>query len=261
VTSFVVGDTTVVRVVDLELALPSDRPVPAWCVPAFAPPGGGVLLAFSAWAFEVDGAVVVVDPWLANDGPREGPDAAETADRLLGALADAGFDPDRVDVVVNTHLDGVGWNTRPAGGGEGGWVPSFPNARYLWSATQLAIHRDDERLRPLRDAGMVDAVEPPVEPVAGLTLEDGPGHEAGHLVARLRSAGDEAVLAGHLFISPLQVADPTIDLDEDPVVAAATRTTLLTGLAERGGLLLADLLGGPGGGRVRPDGPGSWRLE
>ncbi len=257
-TSFVIGDTTVHRVVDLELTLPVEGDVPTWCVPTFAPPGGGVLLAFSAWALEVEGAKVVIDPWLANDDPRSRPDAAATADRLLGALADAGFAPDEVDLVVNTHLDGIGWNTRPDG--RGGWEPSFPRARYLWSVTQLASNRDDERLGPLRDAGMVDAVDPPVEPVPGLTLEDGPGHEPGHLVARLRRGGDEAVFAGHLFISPLQVADPSMALDEDPEQATATRTTLLAGLAERGGLLLADLLGGPGGGRVHRAGPGSWRL-
>jgi hypothetical protein len=257
-TAWTIGDATVTRVVDLELLLPAESPVPAWCVPAFATANGDVGLAFSAFAVAVGGIRVVVDPWLANDGPREGDAATGTADRLLGALAAAGFPAEEVDVVVNTHLDGIGWNTRPGPGGD--WVPSFPRARYLWSRAQVDFHRSDDRLAPLLAAGVVEGVDPPAEVAPGLVLEDAPGHEAGHLAVRLRRGGHEALIGGHLFISPLQVADPSIGLDDDLPLADRTRRVLLAGLADRGGVLLGPLLGGPGGGRVHSDGPG-WRLE
>lgn len=253
-----VGNIEIVRIVDLELALPSDRPVPEWCVPAFAPDRDQVGLAFSAFAVAVGDRRIVVDPWLANDGPRGRSDAAVTAGRLLGALAEAGFPADAVDLVVNTHLDGIGWNTRPDVAG--GWVPSFRRARYIWTNAQLDRYRTDERLAPLLAAAVVDGIEPAVEVAPGVTIEDGPGHEPGHAVVSVHDADEEACITGHLFISPLQVADPTIALDDDAAVATRTRTGLLTSLAASGGLLLGPLLGGPGGGRVRADG-GKWYLE
>lgn len=253
-----VGTIEIARVVDLELALPSEHPVPAWCVPHFSPGGCDVGLAFSAFAIRAGRTRLVVDPWLANDGPRDRPDAAATADRLVGELGDIGLPAGAVDIVVNTHLDGIGWNTRPDAAGE--WEPTFPAARYVWSQAQLDRHAGDGRLAPLVAAGVLDGVHPPVELAPGVTLEDAPGHEAGHMVVWVRNGGQVACIAGHLFISPLQVSDPSISLDEDPVTAARTRTDLLRTLAASGGLLLGPLLGGPGGGRVRADGR-SWRLE
>ncbi len=257
-TTWTVGDVKVVRVVDLEVDLPAGRPVPDWCVPAFANGRGEVGLAFSAFGILAAGRRIVVDPWLANDGPRGRKGAAGVAERLLHALAEAGFAAEEVDVVVNTHLDGIGWNTRPAP--SGAWVPSFPAARYRWSAVQLDRHGADDRLGPLLAANVIDAVAPGDHLTSEVSLEDAPGHEGGHLAVRIESRGETAVIPGHLFLSPLQVADPSIPFDEDPVTAAETRTRLLNDLADRQGLLLSPLLGGPGGGVVHRAGAG-WCLD
>ena len=73
-----------------------------------------------------------MDPWfLAN---RDQPDVADTSTQLLAQLAAAGFPPDRVDFVVNSHIDGVGWNTVPDGDG---WELAFPNATYLYPAEDV----------------------------------------------------------------------------------------------------------------------------
>ncbi len=256
-TRWTVGSLGVHRVVDVDVALPSEAAVPAWCVPHFAPSGEEVRIAFSAFVITGAGRPIVVDPWLANDGPRHQPDAEATVTRLLDALATAGAPSDEVGVVVNTHLDGIGWNTRP--GADEGWVPTFPRARYLWPAANLAVEVDDDRLVPLRDADVLEEVGLPYEVAPGVTLTDAPGHVQGHSVVWVRSGDESACLSGHLFVSPLQVADPSFALDDDPATATETRQRLLTDLAESEGLLLSPLLGGPGGGRVRPDGSG-WRL-
>jgi glyoxylase-like metal-dependent hydrolase (beta-lactamase superfamily II) len=258
-TTWTVGDATVVRVVDLEIHLPADRPVPGWCIPEFANDAGEVGLAFSAFAVHSAGRRIVVDPWLANDGPRQRHGASGVVERLLDELAAAGFPADEVDAVVNTHLDGIGWNTRP-GAGDGEWVPTFPNARYRWSPAQLDRYREDERLAPLLAAGVVDPIGPGDRLTDDVFVVDAPGHEAGHLTVRIESGGRVAAIPGHLFLSPLQVDDPTIPFDEDPVTAASTRTELLSDLASRQGLLLSPLLGGPGGGVVRRAGD-TWALE
>jgi len=252
-----VGTTLITRVVDLDFPLPSKDPVPEWCVPDFAPTSAEVSLAFSAFLVTGAGPPLVIDPWLANDGPRHGDDADATARRLLGLLEGAGALAEEVRLVVNTHLDGIGWNTRP--GPEDAWVAAFPNARYAWPAANLAFHGEDDRLAPLQEARVVDPVALPIELAPGVTLDDGPGHEPGHGVVWVRSMDQVACITGHLFISPLQIADPSLGFDEDPVAAEQTRRRLLTDLTACDGLLLSPLLGGPGGGRVRADGE-AWRL-
>jgi glyoxylase-like metal-dependent hydrolase (beta-lactamase superfamily II) len=50
----------------------------------------------------------------------------------MQALKAAGVTVDDIDIVMCTHLHGdhVGWNTRVE---NGRWVPTFPNAKYLFS--------------------------------------------------------------------------------------------------------------------------------
>jgi glyoxylase-like metal-dependent hydrolase (beta-lactamase superfamily II) len=109
-------------------------------------------------------------------------------------------------------------------------------------------------------AGLIDGIAPGDQLTDEVCVEDAPGHDEGHLSVRIDDGGETAVIPGHLFLSPLQVADPSIPFDADPTTAASTRTELLTDLAAREGRLLSPLLGGPGGGVVRRAGAG-WCLE
>lgn len=258
------GDVAIVRIEDASFALPTAYDVPDWMVPDFAPTSVEIGLAFSAIAIRVGSRRIVVDPWLADDAPRDGPDAADRVDGLLEILAVSGFGADDVDIVVNSHIDGIGWNTRPDG--DGGWVPTFPNARYLFPVAELdavAAGEDiygGDHVGVLLDAGVVDPVPTsgqPFEVAAGVQLVEAPGHNAGHLAVLIESGGDVAALPGHLILTPIQVDDPAFDVGEaDLAVATDTRRRLLSDLADRRGLLVTTLLGGPGGGRVEAAGDG-----
>ena len=61
----------------------------------------------------------------------------------LANLVAAGFMPEDIDYVLCTHLhaDHVGWNTRLIGGR---WVPTFPNARYLFARREWEHWREAE---------------------------------------------------------------------------------------------------------------------
>ena len=60
-----------------------------------------------------------------------------TSDRYEKNLAAAGVSVNDIDYVMCTHLhvDHVGWNTRLV---DGRWVPTFPNAKYLFAQREHA---------------------------------------------------------------------------------------------------------------------------
>ena len=62
------------------------------------------------------------------------------------------------DQLLFLHLDHVGWNTRLQ---DGRWVPTFPNARYLYNKTEFEhwSNSDDPYQAPV----MADSVNPIIE--------------------------------------------------------------------------------------------------
>jgi glyoxylase-like metal-dependent hydrolase (beta-lactamase superfamily II) len=257
------GAVQVTRVDDpgFELVLPQDAANAAvlashpWLSPHYVTPGQALRVGSSATVVRTPSGVVIVDPWLAYDDP------ARLAPRLA-ALRAAGVDPDDVDLVVNSHVDGVGANVRADGS------PTFANARYLLPAAELAALRDgrhhDDRGLPfvdLEDKGILEGVRGDEHLLPGLHLEDTPGHAEGHVVLWITSGGHGAVVAGHLFLHPAQVADPTVGHgDPDPVALDASRRRLLRRCAAERTLLIGPLFAPPGGGRVGHDGT-SWCLD
>lgn len=219
----------------------------------------------------VDGRRVVVDTGVGNAKTRANPAGHDLDTPYLDELTAAGFPPDDVDLVVLTHLhtDHVGWNTRRE---DDGWVPTFPNARYVTSDVEWAYWRSvelgDERARmfddsilPIRDAGLLDTVD--VGPEAceiapGLRLLPAPGHTPGQVVVALRDGEDEAVISGDAVHHPLQISRPelTTGADVDPATTVSTRRSLLARLAARRTLLLGTHFTHPVAGRVREEAGG-----
>jgi glyoxylase-like metal-dependent hydrolase (beta-lactamase superfamily II) len=268
-----VGDTTITRVADesFELVVPQDKATAAtlraqapWLSPLFVTDIFDLRIGSSALAIDTPGARVVVDPWLVFTEPdRTTTEARAQIERLLGRLASAGFPPESVDVVIDTHIDNVGANTRPTSRGE---EPAFPNARYVIAPEEIAALRAGrlpgaEAYEVLLDQGLVDETD---GSVAGeVATEPAPGHSTGHRFVRIGPEGD-AVVVGHLFLHPAQVfsPEPRADLDENIEVAAKTRRALLERAATDNTLVIGPLWASPGAGRIVPgDEPGRWRLE
>jgi glyoxylase-like metal-dependent hydrolase (beta-lactamase superfamily II) len=268
-----IGDLEVVRVVEAELPVPpellrigSDPEAlladNAWARPALATDEGHVYFALTATCVESEGRKIVIDPWISFDQRRAQPDAPQQAAAQLERLASAGFPPEEIDLVVATHIDGVGWCTRPEADA---WVPSFPKARYAWTGAEVerALSDDPEgdgrSLEPLLAAGCVDRVEAPVALTAHVRLEPAPGHTPGNVNVWIEDGGESAVVTGDLVLHPLQMADPDWGgLDMDAASAAASRRALFQQAVERDVLVIGPHFPSPGAFRVEPQGA-AWR--
>jgi glyoxylase-like metal-dependent hydrolase (beta-lactamase superfamily II) len=199
-------------------------------------------LPFDVFLVRAGDANVLVDTGLGPPG--DDPFLPEREGLLPRRLAEAGFAPEDVDLVVHTHLhvDHVGWNMHD---GE----PFFPRARHVAHQADFEFFtrtRGDrpyvrEQLVALRDAGRLDLVDGDAEPMPGVLLEHVPGHTPGHCIVR---AGG-AVFLGDLAVHELQLADPGIAYvaEEDPAAAATERRRLLPQLANSGSLVAIPHLG------------------
>lgn len=117
-----------------------------------------------------------------------------------------------------------------------------------------------EKLMTLWRAGRIEPTEGTKELAPGVRLEDAPGHHPGHHVVWAGDGEECAVVVGHLFLHPAQVARPEVSTgDIDPKLLVRTRRDLLARCVDPPALLIGPLFAPPGASRVQPDGD-TWRL-
>jgi len=226
----------------------------AWLVPTFFDPVQNRLrTSMHSWVVRTGHHTVLIDACIGNHKPRTIPHFNMRDAPWIERLEAVGITPAQIDFVMCTHLhaDHVGWNTHLK---DGRWVPTFPNAKYLFG--RIEYERWDPRLptyeaRSINENVFDDSILPVVEAGQMLLVDDGhtvddmlivesaPGHTSGHSQVRLRSAGKEGIFSGDIIHHPLQI--PYRELrsvfDDYPDQAAATRERLLHECAERDILL------------------------
>ena len=102
-----------------------------WLQPHFATDEGKLISSNHAFIIECGSRRIIVDTCIGNDKNRRTPFWNRLQGPFLADLAEAGYPAETIDTVLCTHLhvDHVGWNTRLV---DSRWVPTFPNARYLF---------------------------------------------------------------------------------------------------------------------------------
>ncbi|MEM7408035.1 MAG: MBL fold metallo-hydrolase [Pseudomonadota bacterium] len=189
-------------------------------------------LSIHSFVLRTERHTILVDTCVGNHKERHIDTWNQMDTPYLERLGAVGVKPEDVDYVFCTHLhvDHVGWNTRLE---DGRWVPTFPNARYLYNRAEYDhwSNSDDRYQAPV----MADSVEPIVAARQvdfvdeGHQIDDGvcvvatPGHTPGHCSVML---GDrEGVITGDMVHHPVQLHDPTIysHADSDGQQAVATR--------------------------------------
>jgi len=270
-----VGAVRIARIVEIEGAAPGTfffaEATPerllqhAWLRPSFLTGEGRVLAAIHCFVIESDGRTLVVDTCVGNDKPRDVKAWNLRQGPFLRDLAEAGYPREKVDAVVCTHLhvDHVGWNTMLV---DGRWVPTFPNARYLfgrkewahWAGEPEGPDREvrNDSVRPILEAGLAELVESDQRITPDVFLEPTPGHTPGHVSVRISSQGEEAVITGDLMHHPVQCAEVAwaSRFDVDPEAARRTRRAFLERYAGRPVLVLGTHFAAPTGGRLVRDG-------
>jgi len=244
-----------------------------WLAPRYATAAGELLMNFQAFALRSGDRRIMVDTCIGNDKHRQAPIFHELQTSFLEDLALAGFPPESIDTVLCTHLhlDHVGWNTRKV---EGRWVPTFPNARYLFSRSDwdflhglvgvpgAELDHLPDSLQPVYAAGLVDFVQPDHVVTDEVSLEPTPGHTPGHVSVRVRSADRCAVITGDLMHHPIQCAEPDMKTNfcADHEQARRTRRAFLERYADRQAYVIGSHFCDPTGGWVLRDGD-AWRFE
>jgi len=125
----------------------------------------------------------------------------DNEEKLLENLGAAGFAPEDIDVVINSHLhfDHCGWNTVYKNGVA---VATFPKAKYFapkgeWEHGSLQLERDrvsyiSDNYDPLIHSGQMQLTRGGEEIVPGITVVPYPGHTRNMQAVILRSGGQTA---------------------------------------------------------------------
>jgi glyoxylase-like metal-dependent hydrolase (beta-lactamase superfamily II) len=167
--------------------------------------------------------------------------------RLDDALAELGFGPDDIKLVVNTHLhfDHAGGNTRLAGAsaplldtGEFGAEPAFPNATYVVQRGELEFaRRTNERTRasyiprnfePVSVANRWRLFNGDGDVVPGISLRMTPGHVPYHQSVIVRDGGETAVFLADVMPTSAHLPLPWImGYDLEPLRTLESKRALL----------------------------------
>jgi glyoxylase-like metal-dependent hydrolase (beta-lactamase superfamily II) len=216
-----------------------------WLAPTYYDPQADrIVSSIHSWVLKTRHHTILIDTCVGNHKERPDTPRFHMLNRpYMENFAKAGLRVEDIDYVLCTHLhvDHVGWNTRLD---NGRWVPTFPNAKYVFSKT------DRDYFDPARGAGgkierharvFNDSVLPILEArqdmvVDGahqlgdeLTITPAPGHSPGHVLITLASKGTEALFIGDIIHNPIQIYYPrwSSAFCFDPDEARRTRRRVL----------------------------------
>ena len=244
-----------------------------WLAPNFVTPDGQMKISFQAFALKTPSQTIIVDTCIGEGREREYEVFTNMRSDYLDDLVAAGYDPDAADIVLCTHLhfDHVGWNTRAE---SGRWVPTFPNARYLFARDEYehwqAARAEDasqfehwvDAIDPVVEAGLVELIEAEHRIGPEVSLFPTPGHTPGHVSVLIQSRGEQAVITGDLMHHPIQLARPDLPMnaDSDKAKGVETRLAFCERFADRAVMVIGSHFCEPTAGRIVSD-TANWRLR
>ncbi len=228
-----------------------------WLRPRFLDAASGrLLMSLHSYVIRTRYHTILVDTCVGNHKERPStPPWHRRNSTWLDDLRAIGVPPESVDFVLCTHLhvDHVGWNTRLH---DGRWVPTFPNARYLFHKDEYAHWEKhdmpyvgsgttegsfEDSVLPVVAADLADFVDGDHGIEDGLFLEASPGHTPGHVCLHLEGGRHHALFTGDMMHHPVQIAYPEWNSRYcfDPDLSRATRQATVERYADTATQILA----------------------
>ncbi|MGV3770316.1 MAG: MBL fold metallo-hydrolase [Sphingobium phenoxybenzoativorans] len=282
------GELRVRQVAELDLALPLDVILPGiggadlarlkqWYwddALSLDPAAAQCALSMHSYLVEIDGKKIIIDTCNGNHKDRTMPFLHRLTTPWLERLGELGVAPEDIDMVLFTHLhvDHVGWNTRLEGDR---WVPTFPNARYVFGRRDLDYfstteaeadlsHQEAFRdsVLPILEAGLADIVEEDAvlhgASGNGVWLRPAFGHTPGCCTVHARRGGPPALFSGDILLHPAQIVRPDLhtSFDRDEALAAQVRQALIEEVADTDTVIFPAHFMQGAAGRIERDGEG-----
>ena len=272
------GDVTIHRVIEQEEPLfdphqffPTLTPElldenRAWLEPTyFDAATGKVILCIQSYVLKTPHHNILIDSCVGNHKPRPMRPFWDMMDhdRYHTNLAATGLGVKDIDYVMCTHLhtDHVGWNTRLE---NGRWVPTFPNAKYVFADRELEHWTEKEKSDPSMFPWITDSVLPIVEAQRVelvksdhalndlIQLIPTPGHSIDHYSVQVGKPGNDALITGDMVHSPIQARYPELGMaaDHDSTIAGQTRRKIFGRFCDTSTLICTAHFPSPSTGRL-----------
>lgn len=230
---------------------------------------GMLVMTYQTFVVRTPKSTILIDTCTGEDKGHPAPFDFPGKERWRDELFALGVTYESVDYVFCTHLhiDHTGWNTTLR---DGRWVPTFPNARYIFHKGEYAaweaehakganppgtVFRDN--CLPIVEAGQALLVDDDYVLDDLITLTPTPGHSPCHCCVNISSNGQKAVVTGDMMHHAIQCREPdwSVSPDWDQAEAARSRRKFLSAVAGTDTLLLPIHFPAPTAGHVTTDGP------
>ena len=275
---FTFGDISVMRIVEIEMPMlgateffpdwnsGAVEPHSDWMIPRhFDPVSGRVVITIQAFLIRTPYHTILVDTCVGNHKPRNREMFNDAVFPWMDNFRAAGVTPEEIDFVLCTHMhvDHVGWNTKLE---DGRWVPTFPNAKYIFSRKELDFWMEQSAEDNMKRTGdyIADSVIPILESKRELIvdmdyqIEDGlvlhplPGHTPGMVGLHVDSGGQQGIICGDMMHHMIQchIPDWSTIACADPQAARETRRAFLNQYADTDVVILPSHFPNPTAGHI-----------
>ncbi len=270
-----IGNVEIVQIVEMEdnelfaSFIPEAKPEKIleieWLRPHFSDEKGNLKALVQSFLVKSNGKNILVDTCNGNGKERPSmPTWGNLSTDFLKILHEVGVSESDIDIVVCTHLhfDHVGWNTKLE---NGSWVPTFPNADYLFSKEEYEywiakpqketiddLNAVDDSVAPVVKAGLVKFVTDDYQISEGVRFVPTPGHTPHHVSVFIESAGKKALITGDVMHHPCQIAHQewTTQADTYPDQTVTTRKKFLNEVKDKDILVIGSHFANPVAGRI-----------
>ena len=207
---------------------------------------GLMLITYQTFLIRTPHHNILVDTCTGENKGHPAPFDFPGKERWKNELLSFGLSFDDIHYVFCTHLhiDHTGWNTSLL---NGRWVPTFPNAKYIFHRKEYEIWEQDSKKEdtmtskvfrdnclPIVEAGQAILVDDDYCLDDTVSLIATPGHSPHHCCVAVQSKGKKAIITGDLFHHAIQCCVPKWSscFDWDAKQSAISRENFLGSVAD-----------------------------